>query len=240
VGSQQSKTDIEGLNEEQGTMRMSRTTATGVLAATALVMSVAGCSSTSSPSTTKSASATSTTTAEFTGGTTSGPSSSALAQPSDYTGLLIQVTDIDAPIPFTAGPPTANPNGQPGAAITFSSQPHPEDQNGLTVHEVHIRDTIQVLPDPAAAAEALNSAKAGQESVVKDPKTDSADVGSGGIMLSGKSPDGSKGVAVLLFAEGRALVTLEFDGPVDSLPPPDFVNGVGQKQAAAIKKGLGS
>ncbi|OYN74847.1 hypothetical protein [Mycolicibacterium sphagni] len=222
-------------------MRMSQTTASGVLAATALVVSVAGCGSTSSSSTTKSASATSTTTAEFTtSGTTSAPSSSALAQPTDYTGLLIQVTDIDAPIPFTAGPPTTNPNGQPGAAITFSSQPHPEDQNGLTVLEVSIRDTIQVLPDPAAAADALNSARAGQESVVKDPKTDATNVGSGGIMLSGKSPDGSKGVAVLLFAEGRAFVTLEFDGPADSLPPPDFVTDVGQKQAAAIKKGLGS
>lgn len=222
-------------------MRMSQTTAIGVLAATALVISVAGCSSTSSSSTTKSASATSTTTAELTtSGASASPSSSALAQPSEYTGLLIQVTDIDAPIPFTAGPPTTNPNGQPGAAITFSSQPHPEDEDGVTVHEVYIRDTIQVLPDPAAAADALNSAKAGQGSVVKDPKTDSADVGSGGIVLSGKSPDGSKGMTVLLFAEGRAFVTLEFGGPVDSLPPPDFVTGVGQKQADAIKKGLGS
>jgi hypothetical protein len=57
--------------------------------------------------------------------------------------------------------------------------------------------------------------------------------------LSGKSPDGSKGVTVLLFTEGRGFVTLEFDGPVDSLPPPDFVTDVGQKQDAAVKKGLG-
>jgi len=152
---------------------------------------------------------------------------------------LIQATDIDAPVPFTAGPPTSNPNGQPGIAITFSTQPHTADQNGLTVKEVHIRDTIQVLPDPAAATSALNSAKTGQGSVVKDPKTDSTNVGTDGTTLSGKSPDGSKGVTVLLFTEGRGFVTLEFDGPVDSLPPPDFVTDVGQKQDAAVKKGLG-
>jgi hypothetical protein len=218
-------------------MRISQTTLVGVLAATTLAVSVAGCSSTSS---TKSGSATSATTAGTTTSGAAGPNSSAPAQPSDYTALLIQTTDIDAPIPFTAGPPTNNPNGQPGATIIFSSQSHPEDQNGLTVKEVHIRDTIQVLPDPAAATSALNSAKTGQGSVVKDPKTDSADVGTGGTMLSGKSPDGSKGVTVLLFTEGRGFVTLEFDGPVDTLPPPDFVTDVGQKQDAAVKKGLGS
>jgi hypothetical protein len=206
----------------------------GVLAATTLALSVTGCSNTPSSSTTKSGSATSASTTS-----SPSPSSPASAQPSDYTGLLIQATDIDAPIPFTAGPPTNNPNGQPGAEITFSSQPHPEDENGVTVKEVLIRDTIQVLPDPAAATSALNAAKTGQDSVAKDATMDSANVGTDGAILSGKSPDGSKGVTVLLFTEGRAFVTLEFDGPVDSAPPPDFVTDVGQKQDAAVKRGLG-
>jgi hypothetical protein len=205
-------------------------------AAAALAATVAGCGSTSS-STAKSGSATSATTTVATTTASSAPTSSAPAQPSDYAGLLIQATDIDAPIPFFAGPPTANPNGQPGAAITFSTQPHPADQDGVTVKEVHIRDTIRVLSDPAAATSALNSAKAGQ-SMVADPKTDPANVGTGGTTLSGKSPDGSKGVTALLFTEGRAFVTLEFIGPVDPLPPPDFVTDVGQKQDAAVKKGL--
>jgi hypothetical protein len=43
----------------------------------------------------------------------------------------------------------------------------------------------------------------------------------------------------LLFTEGKAFVTLEFDGPVYALAPADFVTEVGQKQDAAIKKGLG-
>jgi hypothetical protein len=43
----------------------------------------------------------------------------------------------------------------------------------------------------------------------------------------------------LLFTEGKAFVTLEFDGPADSLPPPEFVTDIGQKQDDAVKKGLG-
>ncbi len=212
-------------------MRVSQMMLAAPLAATMLAASVAGCSSTSSPSTTKSGSATTV--------GRPGPTSSATAMPGDYTALLIKVPDIDAPMPFVAGQPTNNPDGQPGAAITFSSQPHPEDQNGVTVRDVQIVDTIRVLPDPAAATSALNSAKAGQ-GVVKDPKTDSATVGTGGTTLSGKSPDGSKDLTVLMFTEGRGFVTLKFVGGSDSPPPPpDFVTDVGQKQDAAVKKGLG-
>jgi hypothetical protein len=85
----------------------------------------------------------------------------------------------------------------------------------------------------------LNAAKRGQANAIKDPQTGSANVGTGATTLSGNSPDKSKGVMVLLFTEGKAFVTLEFDGPTDSLPPQDFVNDVAQKQDAAIKKGLG-
>ena len=46
-------------------------------------------------------------------------------------------------------------------------------------------------------------------------------------------------MTILLFTEGKAFVTLEFDGPPDMLAPPDFVTDVGQKQDAAVKKGLG-
>jgi len=215
-------------------MRVSQMMLVGPLAATVLAASVVGCGSTSSSSTTKSGSATSATT---TG--SSSPNSSAPAQPSGYTALLIQATDLDAPMPFIAGAPTNNPNGQPGASITFSSQPPPEDQSGVTVRDVHIVDTIQVLPDPAAATSALNTAKTGQ-GLVKDPKTDSSTVGTGGTTLSGTSPDGSKELTVLMFTEGRGFVTLEFVGGSDSPPPPpDFVTDVGQKQDAAVKKGLG-
>ncbi len=195
----------------------------GSVAATTLAAAVAGCGGkTSSPARSGSASSSSTTSSSA---ATSLPS----AQPTDYTGLLIQATDIDAPIPFTAGPATKNPNGQAGAAITFSTE------DGGRV----IKDTIQVLADPAAATNALNAAKTGQGGAIKDPHTEPAQVGTGATTLLGNSPDGSKGVTILLFTEGKALVTLEFDGPRDSLAPPEFVTDVGNKQDAAVKKGLG-
>src|ERR1700761_6523369 len=183
---------IGGLTKEQDAMRVSQMTLVGPLAATMLAMSLAACGGNPSPPTAKPGAATA--------ASTPGSSSSAPAVPSDYTALLIKATDIDAPMPFVAGPPTNSPNGQPGAAITFRSQPHPEDQSGITVRDVQIVDTIQVLPDAAAAASALNSAKTGH-GLVKDPKTDSASVGTGGTLLSGSSPDGSKSVTALMFTE---------------------------------------
>jgi hypothetical protein len=205
-------------------MRTSQTVVAGLAAATALAVSVSGCGGNHTSSPTTSGSTTSKASAP-----SSAPASSAPAQPTDYTNLLIQATDIDAPVPFTASPPTQNPNGQPGVATAFSTQ------DGSHV----IKDTIQVLADPGAATNTLTIAKGSQGGAVKDPSTDAAKVGTGGTTLSGNSPDRSKGVTILLFTEGRAFVTLEFDGPVDSLAPPDFVNDVAQKQDAAVKKGLG-
>jgi len=202
-------------------MRVSRTAQTiaaGVAVATALTVSVAGCGS-------KPASSTSSTSKPG----SSSPATTPTAQQNDYTGLLIKVTDINAPIQFTAGPPTNNANGQPGAAITFST-----DDNSHV-----IKDTIQVLADPGAATNALNAAKGAQGNNVKNPATSPFEVGTGGTTVSGNSPDNSKGILVVLFTEGKAFVTLEFDGPVDSLPPQDFVTDVAQKQLAAVKKGLG-
>ena len=70
-------------------MRISRPMVAGVAAATVLALSVAGCGGNKAPSPTKSGSATSST-------STSAPSaSSAPVQPNDYTGWLIQATDIE-------------------------------------------------------------------------------------------------------------------------------------------------
>jgi hypothetical protein len=205
-------------------MSISQKVVAGVAVATALTVSVAGCGGQPKSSTSTSGSATSATSAR-----SSAPTPTATAQPTDYTGLLIQATDINAPIQFNGSPPTKNPNGQPGVATIFST-----DDNSHV-----IKDTILVFADPAAATNALSAAKGNQGNAVKNPKTDSFNVGTGGTTLSGNSPDNSKGVLVVLFTEGKALVTLEFDGPVDSLPPQDFVTDVAQKQQAAVKKGLG-
>jgi len=203
-------------------MRMSRPVIASIAATTALAVSVAGCGHNKpQPSPSKSGSATS---------TTSGPGSAPASPANQYANLLIQASDINAPVPFTAAPPTGNPNGQPGVATTF------KDDDGS--HAIKV--TIQVYDDPDAATNALNAAKGQQGGAVKDPTTQPSNIGSGGTMLMGNNPDRTKGVVILLFTEGRAFATVQFDGPVDTLAPPDFVNDVGQKQDAAIKKGLGS
>ncbi|MCV7261274.1 hypothetical protein [Mycobacterium shimoidei] len=190
----------------------------GVAAASALMGSTAGChNDAKAPAPSSEAG-----NATSTGHTTAPP------QPTmDYTKLLIRAEDIDAPEQFTASPAVANPNGQQGAATTFS------DDDGSHI----IRDTIVILPDPAAAANALDAAKSAPPgSISGTPKP--ANVGAGGTTISGDLPDKSKGVTVLLFTEGKAFVTLEFDGPTGMEAPPEFVTAVGQKQDTAIKNGL--
>jgi hypothetical protein len=187
--------------------------AAAIAAVTVTAASVAGCSSHSKSSTPASGST----------------SSTHAAQPSDYTTLLIKASDIDAPDAFTASPPVNNPNGQQGATTTFTDQDHSHT----------IIDTIVVSLDPAAAANELDSAKQQHhETLLAKPL--SAEVGVDGTTITGTSQDHTKGVTVLLFTEGKAFVTLEFDGPTYALAPPEFVLDVGHKQDEAIKKGLGS
>jgi hypothetical protein len=186
-------------------------TATAAVVTTLVGMSVAGCSSDSKSST-----------------PTSGSGAPTHAPISDYTTLLIKASDINAPDAFTAGPATKNPNGQPGAMVTFTDQDHSHT----------IIDTIQILPDAEATATAFDSAKALHRETLRT-KSLNAEVGVGGVTISGLPQDRSKGVTVLLFTEGTAMVTLEFEGPSFVLAPPEFVTEVGQKQDDAVKKGLG-
>lgn len=203
-------------------MSTSRKTIALVTAAVAVTsVSAAGCSSNSKSPTASSTSAIAATTGH------SSTASSAQAQSADYSRLLIQAKDIETPMVFTAGPVTQNPDGQTGVATTFS--------NDDKTRQIH--DTILVLGDPSAAASALDAAKAKLgDSVVGAPGP--AAVGTGGTLVSGNSPDGSKGVMMVLFTEGKAFTTLNFVGPADMQPPPDFVVDLSQKQDTLIKNGL--
>lgn len=182
------------------------------IAATLVGVSAAGCSSASKPS-------------------TPSPGATTTTRPaiSDYTTLLIKAGDIKAPDAFTAGPATKDPNGQQGATVTFTDADHSHS----------IIDTITILPDIEAAASALDSAKATHRETLQ-AKSLRVEVGVGGVTVTGLSPDHSKGVTVLLFTEGKALVTMEFDGPSFALAPQEFVTDVGQKQDEVIKQALGS
>ena len=195
------------------------------LAATSMVVgvSVAGCAGNKSSTTSSSGSATSS--------GSSATSSSSSAAAADYTALLIKASDITLPgDTFTGQPPIQNPNGQPGIAQIFSNQ---NDTR-------HVGDTILILPDPDQAVSELDEEKAALGDMVKGGTPAPAAVGTGGTIVSGTSPEGSKAVTVLLFTEGKAFTNLEFDSPSNDPVPPQFVTDVGQKQDTAIKNGLHS
>jgi hypothetical protein len=206
------------------------------LAASTLVVGVAvtGCgsnkssspSSSTSSSTSSSASSSASTTPASSSATPT--SSSGAAQPSDYSGLLIKPADIVVPgetFTLTQTLPVLNPAGAEGV---FTNQ-------GASRK---IDYTIYVYPDAGAASAALDqSVKAIQELSVKAPTTP-ADVGTGGQMALGPSPDGSKSKAIVMFTEGKVFTVLEFESPPNDPVPPDFVLDLGRKQDAAIKSGL--
>ncbi|ORW96184.1 hypothetical protein AWB92_08150 [Mycobacterium sp. IEC1808] len=199
--------------------------AAGIAASAVMVGAAAtGCQSnkSSSPSSAP-ASATSSTTS-----TPAPPSSSATPRPFDYSNMLIKPTDIV----------------MPGDTFTLSQTlpvPNPAGTEGVFMNQAGTRkvdDTIYVYPDAAAASQALDqSAKGIQELSVKAAPTP-ADVGTGGQIAVGPSPDGAKSKGIVMFTEGKVFAVLEFESPPDDPVPPDFALDLAKKQDAAIKSGL--
>lgn len=162
-----------------------------------------------------------------------GSATSMSAAPTDYTTLLIQGSDISTTPPnvFTpADPPIQNPNAMPGAAVVFKNQ---DDSN-------RIGDTVLILTDAGAAANAMNGSVASLGNTVTGGNPQPISVGNGGTIVAGTSPDKSQAVTVLLFTEGKAFVTLEFDGAPGDLVPTDYALGVAQQQDGAVKNKLPS
>jgi hypothetical protein len=209
-------------------MRVPEIAAAGLGAAVVVGIALGGCSSGTSTGPSSS------------GPSTTSSSSSAAASPGpagDYSALLINAGDITQPADFftdapptgfTAAAPTQNPTGKQGVATVFTSQDGSRQ----------ITDTILILADAAAAKTALDAAVSGLGSAVAFPTPQPSQVGTNGTLVSGTSPDGSKGVTFLLFTEGRAFTTLEFDGAPNDPVAADFPDDVGQKQDTAIKAGL--
>jgi len=132
----------------------------------------------------------------------------------------------------------------PGDTFTLAQTlpvPNPAGVEGVFMNQGGSRkidDTIYVYPDTGAASQALDqSAKAIPELSVKATPTP-ADVGTGGQMAVGPSPDGSKAKAIVMFTEGKVVTVLEFESPPNDPVQPDFVLDLGRKQDAAIKSGL--
>jgi hypothetical protein len=85
-----------------------------------------------------------------------------------------------------------------------------------------------ILPDASAAATALDGAPLSKDEVLAQQQRDG----------STPAPDNSKAVTALMFTEGTAFTTIEFDSAPDGPVPPDVVTDIGQKQDDAIKKVL--
>ncbi len=189
-------------------------------------VALAGCGGDKSSSPSSSATSSSTTTSSAASSASS--SSSAAAQPSDYSKLLIKPTDIVVP-------------GDTFTLFQTLPVPNPAGSEGVFMNQAGTRkidDTIYVYPDAGAAAQALDANVKGiQELSVKAPPTP-ADVGTGGQMAVGPSPDGTKAKAVVMFTEGKVLAVLEFESAPNDPLPPDFVLDLARKQDAAIKSGM--
>jgi hypothetical protein len=149
----------------------------------------------------------------------------AAAQPGDFSTLPVDPNLITDSLAYNAAPPVFNPNGQPGVEAVYT---HRDGSRQIT-------STILVLPDPQAATAALDGARAKLAGKVGNGKTQPAAVGSGGTMLTGMSPDGSKSVTVLSFAEGNSATTIEFTGAPQDPAPSDLVLELGRKQDTAIR-----
>ena len=200
------------------------------LAVAALVIGVtaSGCSK-SDDSSESSTSATSTTTsAEATTSeeSTSAEASTPAAEPSDYGSLLIPPADMGDDTQ-TPGGVQLNPGGNPGAAQVYSS---PDGKQKII-------DTILVFPDVAAAESNFESnSKTMNEVTTGTPEP--VEIGDQGVMAIGTSPDGTKSVTAILFSQGRALVSLNFEGAPDDAVPPDVAKDIATKQATLVADGL--
>jgi hypothetical protein len=151
---------------------------------------------------------------------------SAAGQP-DYGALPVDPNTVTDSTAYIAAAPIQNPQGQPGIEASYS---HRDGSRTIT-------DTILVLGSPEAATAAMDQARGGVSGqVVGTPQV--ASVGSGGSIVAGTSPDGTKSVAVLTFTEGDAFTTVEFQGPANDPVPVELVTEYGQKQAAAIRGAL--
>jgi hypothetical protein len=147
-------------------------------------------------------------------------------QPTDYGFLLIKSSDVGGGLTAPQSP-ILNPNNAPGAAQLFANADSSR----------RLWDTVVVVADAPAAAAELATSKTGYAGKVSGT-WQPVGVGANGTMISGSSPDNSQAMTVLLFTEGKAAVTLEFDSAPSDPIDPAVATDIGRKQDAAIKKGL--
>jgi hypothetical protein len=195
------------------------------VAAIVAVAAITGCGSSNTPMSAPSATSSSAAASSTSSSAVTGPPR---GRPTDYGFLLINSGDVGGGLSAPQSP-MLNPNNAPGAAQLFAN---PDSSRRLW-------DTIVVVADAPAAAAELATSKTGYEGKVSGTWQPVA-VGANGTVISGSSPDNSQAMAVLLFTEGKAAVTLEFDSAPGEPIDPALLLDIARKQDAAIKKGLPS
>lgn len=203
-------------------MKIGQASTVGLIGVALLVGTAAvGCGSddkASSSSSSSSSSAAATTSAA------ASETTSAAAAAGDYTKLLLKASDIDPS--FTASAPEAPPAPMTGIAQTMTNA-----QNQT------IKFQILIEADPAAAVKRVDDAKAAISTEV-DGAPQPADVGDGGFIATGKSPDGSKAITEVYFTQGKAATSVEFSSAPNDPVLPETALAVAKLQATQIKNNL--
>jgi len=107
--------------------------------------------------------------------------------------------------------------------VTFTSPDHTRS----------IDDLVVVFLDPADAAQsAKDHAASFGKYVTTAPQP--FEIGTNGLIAVGQSPDHSKAVTYVTFAEGKVIVDLEFDSPPNDPASPDTVVDMAKKQDALV------
>ena len=202
----------------------------GVAFTAALTVTACGSSENSSPSSSssKAASSSAASSSPAAASTTSSAPPSGVAPLGDYTYLLLQASDVGTNATPT-GPPMQNPGGVAGAAVTFGNSDRTRT----------IDDLVVVFTDPTVAAQqAKDRTQSFGKYVTAAPQP--FEVGTNGLIAVGLSPDNSKAVTYVTFAEGRVGVDLEFDSAPNDPAPQDVVLDIARKQDAVVKDRLPS
>jgi hypothetical protein len=208
-------------------MKIAQTKAVGLIGVALLVGTAAvGCGEDDKGSSSSSSSSSTSSSAASTSAAASATSSAAAtaAPAGDYSKLLLKASDIDPS--FTASPPETPPAGITGIGQTMAN---PQNQT--------ITFQIVIETDPAAAVKRLEDAKATLSKDV-DGAPQPADVGDGGFIATGKSPDGSKAITEVFFTRGKAATSVEFTSAPNDPVLPETALAVAKMQDTQIKNNL--
>jgi hypothetical protein len=147
----------------------------------------------------------------------------------DYRDLLLSASDLtDAEDTFVERSRESQPDGSPGASAFFVNG---EDSRAIV-------DTFMVYPDAATATSTLKQAAGTLPTLVTGGQPQPFPVGTDGVVVSGTAPDADKAVTLVFFAQGKALVRLEFQSAVGDNTTDQFVANVAKMQQIALRVGL--